>query len=58
MITPWYKKLYTKVNILERKIPDVTTLIHKNHYNTNKQNLEKKIGNVENTEKLRNVEKC
>ena len=34
----------TKVNNLEKKIPDATTLIHINQYNTDKQNLEKKIG--------------
>ena len=38
-----FKTLGTKVNSLERKIPDVTTLIHINQYNTDKQNLEKKI---------------
>ena len=43
-----YNKLNTKVNSLERKIPDAITLIHKNHYNANKQNLEKTIGNFEN----------
>ena len=36
--------LKTKVNNLERKIPDATTLIHTNHiskiYNTYKQNLQ------------------
>ena len=35
--------LKTKVNNLERKIPDATTLIHKNQYITYKQNLEKKL---------------
>ena len=39
--------LKTKVNNLERKIPDATTLIHKNQYITYKQNLEKKIGAVD-----------
>ena len=34
--------LKTKVNSLEKKIPDATTLIHINQYNTDKQNLEKK----------------
>ena len=29
------------VNSLEKKIPDATTLIHINQYNTDKQNLEK-----------------
>ena len=35
--------LKTKVNILEKKIPNAITLIHINQYNTDKQNLEKKI---------------
>ena len=34
--------LEAKVNNLENKIPDATSLIHINQYNTNKQNLEKK----------------
>ena len=34
----------TKVNNLEKKITDATTLIHINQYNTVKQNLGKKIG--------------
>ena len=34
--------LKTKVNSLEKKIPDATTLIHINQYNTDKQNLVKK----------------
>ena len=37
----------TKVNSLERKIPDGTTLIHLSQYNTDKPNLEKKIGNID-----------
>ena len=32
-----------KVNKLEKKIPDATTLIDNNQYNTDKQNLEKKL---------------
>ena len=36
-----------KVNSLEKKIPDAATLIHINQYNTHKQNLEKKIGDVD-----------
>ena len=35
--------LKTKVNNLQKKIPDATALIHINQYNTNKQNLEKKM---------------
>ena len=31
-----------KVNNLEKKIPDVSTLIHINQYNIDKQSLEKK----------------
>ena len=37
-----FNKLETKVNNLENKIPDGTTLIHINQYNTDKENLEKK----------------
>ena len=33
--------------ILEKKIPDATTLIYINLYNTDKQNLEKKIEDVD-----------
>ena len=33
--------LKTKVNNLEKKIPDGTSLIQINQYNTDKQNLEK-----------------
>ena len=39
--------LKTKVNNLEKKIPDATNLIHTNQYNIDKQNLEKKIGDVD-----------
>ena len=39
--------LKTKVNNLEKKIPDAATLIHINQYNTGKRNLEKKIGDVD-----------
>ena len=37
-----FSKLKTKVNNLEKKIPDAITLIHKNQYNTDKQNLREK----------------
>ena len=37
----------TKVSNLEKKIPDGTTLIHVNQYNTDKQNLDKKNGDVD-----------
>ena len=39
--------LKTKVNNLDKKIPDGTALIHINQYNTDKQNLDKKIGEVD-----------
>ena len=43
-----FNTLKTKVNNLEKKIPDATTLIrHINQYNTDKQNLEKKIRDVD-----------
>ena len=42
-----FNTLKTKVNNLENKVPDGTTLIHINQYNTDKQNLEKKIGDVD-----------
>ena len=38
--------LKTKVNNLKKKTPDLTALIHINQYNTDKQNLEKQIGDV------------
>ena len=38
-----FNTLETKVNNLEKKIPDATTLIHINQYNTDKQILEKKM---------------
>ena len=37
-----FKTPKTKVNTLEKKIPNATTLIYINQYNTDKQNLEKK----------------
>ena len=42
-----FNTLKTKVNSLEKKIPDATTLIHINQYNTDKQNLEKKSGDAD-----------
>ena len=42
-----FTTLKTKVNSLEKKTPNATTLIHVNQYNTDKQNLEKKIGDVD-----------
>ena len=38
-----FNKTKTKVNNLEKKIPDATTLIHINQYNIDKQNLEKAL---------------
>ena len=38
-----YHKLNTKVNSLEKKIPDASTLIQTNQYSTDKQSLEKKL---------------
>ena len=37
-----FNTLKTTVNNLDKKVPDETTLIHINQYNTGKQNLEKK----------------
>ena len=37
-----FNTLKTKVNSLEKKIPDTTNYIYINQYNTDKQNLEKK----------------
>ena len=37
-----FNTLKTKVNDLEKNIPDATTLIHITYYNTDNQNLEKK----------------
>ena len=42
-----FSTLKTKVNELDKKIPDTTTLIRINQYNTDKQNLQKKIRDVE-----------
>ena len=42
-----FNTLKTKVNTLEKKIPDATTLIHINQYSTDKQNVEKKIRDVD-----------
>ena len=39
--------LKTKLNSLEKKIPEATTLIHINQNNADKQNLEKKIEYVD-----------
>ena len=38
-----FNTLKTKVNVLEKKTHDATTLIRLNQYNTDKENLEKKL---------------
>ena len=43
-----FNTLETNVNNLEEKIYDGNTLFHINQYNTDKQHLEKKIGDVDN----------
>ena len=40
--TQKFNTLKTKVNNLEKKIPDATTLIHINQCNTDKQTLDRK----------------
>ena len=42
-----FNTLKTKVNSLKKKISDATTLIQINQYNTDKQNLEEKIGDID-----------
>ena len=42
-----FNTLKTKVNNLEKRIPDTTALIHINQCNTDKQNLERKNGDVD-----------
>ena len=42
-----FNLLKTKVNNLEKKIPEWTTLIHINQYNTDNQNWEKNIVDVD-----------
>ena len=37
-----FKTLKTKLNKLDKKCPDATTLVHINQYNTDKKNLGKK----------------
>ena len=36
-------KIQNLANSFQKKIPDATTLIHINQYNTDKENLEKKM---------------
>ena len=50
-----FNRLKTKVNTLEKKIPDATTLIHINHYNIDKQNLDRKIGDIDKKYQMRVV---
>ena len=42
------RTIKTKLNSLEKKIPDVSTLNRKIHHNTSKQNLKEKIEVTEN----------
>ena len=42
-----FNTLKAKVNNLDKKTPDATILIHIKQDNTNKENLEKKNGNVD-----------
>ena len=51
-----FNTLKTKVNNLEKKILDATTLIHINQYNTDKKNLEKNIGDVDKKYQMQVVE--
>ena len=50
-----FNTLKTKVSSLEKKIPDATTLVYINQYNTDKQNLEKKIGDIDKKYQIRVV---
>ena len=51
-----FNTLKTKVNNLEKKILDAAALIHINQYNTDKQNLEKNIGDVDKKYQMQVVE--
>ena len=42
-----FNTIKTKVNSSEKKIPDGTTLIHKNQYNADKEDLEQTIADVD-----------
>ena len=42
-----FNTLKTKVNNLHKNFHDATTLIHINQYETDKQNLKKKVGNID-----------
>ena len=50
-----FNTLKTKVNNLEKKIPDTTTLILINQYSTDKQNVEKKTGDVDKKKQIQVV---
>ena len=39
--------LKTKVNKVDKQVPNLTTLIDTNQYNTDKQNLQKKTGGID-----------
>ena len=42
-----FNQLNMKENNSEKKIPDMTSLIHKNQYNTDNQSWKKKLGDVD-----------
>ena len=46
MLKTKFNTLNPKVNNLEKKIPDTSTLIQSNQYSTDIQSFEKKIGDV------------
>ena len=48
-----FNTLNTKVNKLDKKTPHVTALIHINQYNTDKQNLVKKFGDIDKKNKYK-----
>ena len=43
-----FNTIKTKINSLEKEIPDATTLIHINQYKTDKQNVQKKLEKLKN----------
>ena len=50
-----FNQLKTKVNSWEKKIPVGTTLIYINQCNTDKQTLEKKLGDVDKKYQIQEV---
>ena len=50
-----FNTLKANVNNLDNKNPDGTNLIHINQYNTEKQNLEEKIGDVNKKKKYQTL---